>query len=165
MKLSQEHGFTLIELLIVVAIVAILAAIAIPQMTSYKLRAYHTATLSDLQNIRSMEEAMYADLQDYGSSAVTTTSITLTGTLVSTSQTVVLTEGVVAGAKVLASGGRNISYTATAKHTKGYYAYAAESEAQLLYRMIMSIGTALQDSDIPAATQNIDFTTPWEKLD
>ena len=64
---KSEKGFTLIELLIVVAIIGILAAIAIPQFASYRQRAYNSASLSDMRNAKTAEESLYADLQAYGS--------------------------------------------------------------------------------------------------
>ncbi len=63
--LMNKKGFTLIELLIVVAIIAILAAIAIPQFSAYRIKAYNSAAESDLRNFRTQMEANMADFQSY----------------------------------------------------------------------------------------------------
>ena len=63
-KLSQK-GFTLIELMIVIAIIGILAAIAIPQFASYRQKSYNSASQSDLRNVKTNLEAYYADYQEY----------------------------------------------------------------------------------------------------
>jgi type II secretion system protein G len=60
-----EKGFTLIELLIVVAIIGILAAIAIPQFSAYRQKAYNSAAQSDLKNWKTNMEAYMADNQVY----------------------------------------------------------------------------------------------------
>jgi type IV pilus assembly protein PilA len=63
--LRNKKGFTLIELLIVVAIIGILAAIAIPQFSAYRQKAYNAAAQSDLKNFKTGMEAFYADNQQY----------------------------------------------------------------------------------------------------
>ena len=65
-----QKGFTLIELLIVVAIIGILAAIAIPQFSSYRQKAYNSAAQSDLKNWKTGMEAFMADNQSYPTTLV-----------------------------------------------------------------------------------------------
>src|SRR5215208_5773494 len=63
--LKLRKGFTLIELLIVVVIIGILAAIAIPKFANTKSKAYKTAMISDLRNLVTAEEAFFSDSGSY----------------------------------------------------------------------------------------------------
>jgi len=64
-RIRNRKGFTLIELLIVVAIIGILAAVAIPQFASYRQKGYNSAAQSDLKNIKTNLESYFADKQAY----------------------------------------------------------------------------------------------------
>jgi prepilin-type N-terminal cleavage/methylation domain-containing protein len=61
----NRKGFTLIELLIVVVIIGILAAIAIPKFANTKEKAYVASMKSDLRNLINAEEGYFADHTTY----------------------------------------------------------------------------------------------------
>jgi type IV pilus assembly protein PilA len=68
----HRKGFTLIELLIVVVIIGILAAIAIPKFANTKQQAYLATLKSDLRNLVTAEEAYFADNTTYTTALSTT---------------------------------------------------------------------------------------------
>lgn len=63
--MKHSDGFTFIEFSVVLAILGILAAIAVPQYSSYRERAYNQAAISDLKNVAAAQEAFFADHQSY----------------------------------------------------------------------------------------------------
>ncbi len=76
----SASGFTLIELLIVIVIIGILAAIAIPKFANSKEKAYLASMKSDLRNLAVMEESYLYEFQVYTNTATasytTTTGVT-----------------------------------------------------------------------------------------
>jgi len=167
-EMKSEKGFTLIELMIVVAIIGILAAIAIPQFASYRERAFNSAAVSDLNTARMAEEALYADYQVYGS------SVAATGTAGAAGAGATLTaNGFIATANNAAAAleetpvtlSKNVSLAAdtdaneayatmTAQHSGGNKVYAAETDQSGTYQKTVAPGTAF--SAVGAATSGVD---------
>jgi prepilin-type N-terminal cleavage/methylation domain-containing protein len=65
----NRKGFTLIELLIVVVIIGILAAIAIPKFANTKQKAIVASMKTDLKNLVTAQEAFFSDNNDYAGAA------------------------------------------------------------------------------------------------
>ena len=113
-KLRNEKGFTLIELLIVIAIIGILAAIAIPQFNQYKSRAYDSDAKANLHNVYLACKAYWADS---GSQATCNSA-----------QYTLTTYGYIQSAAVSIVGvGVETSFNGTAQNTNSTNSYSIDS--------------------------------------
>ena len=99
--MQNKKGFTLIELLIVVVIIGILAAIAIPKFANTKEKAYIASMKSDLRNLITAQEAYFSD-----NNSTYASSTTALGTAYKASSGVTVTIGTVT----------NTGWSATSSH-------------------------------------------------
>ena len=110
---TSEEGFTLIELMIVIAIIGILAAIAIPQFSAYRTRSYNSSAQADLRNCATAQEAYYVDNSKYVSDPQTNLTGSTYGLFLSDSVT-------------MGGTGSAASYTISAYHSSGNRTYSLQ---------------------------------------
>ena len=185
MHQKGQGGFTLVELMIVVAIIGILAAVAIPQFAQYRIRGFNSSALSDIRNLTTAQEAFFADWQRYAvtydaDGGTAFTAITTDGDLLEGPSTgdmllaqwarsahqdlpLAIGNGVVAQADVDANAA---SYVAISKHLQGNTMYGADSDSTAIYRDQENLDPGMGGADSDAAQQITNFVpTPVPQQD
>lgn len=112
---TGKRGFTLIELLIVVVVLGILAAVAIPQYSSTKGASYDSAAKSDLRNLMTHQEEHFVDFGQYASELAGTGAEDSTTVVVKASGDMVVGDHLQITSGGAGDGSPN-TYTAQAKH-------------------------------------------------
>ena len=115
--MQNRKGFTMIELLIVVVIIGILAAIAIPKFANTKEKAYIASMKSDLKNLSTAEEAYFADSLSYIGGTASNVGGTVTPLKVGTKPIFTPSAGVTVTITATNSGTAGSGWSAIAKHT------------------------------------------------
>ena len=114
-SVGNEKGFTLIELLIVISIIGILAALAIPQFSQYKERAYNSTTKADLQNLFLACKAYWVDNASSDECTLASATSLKYGLIQSSDVTLAITNGT------------EDSFEATASHSSSETSYKIDS--------------------------------------
>ena len=180
LKMQEEAGFTLVELMIVVAIIGILAAIAIPQFAAYRMRGFNTSGVSDVKNMATSQAAYFTDNMGFGVThdgtaaalaAVTTAGAILTGPGNVDTEISQFINAAPRDLQIPLGNGVSIvanndatfqSFTAVSKHLSGNNYYAVDSDTTATY-MAQGIGATnagvvliVSATTAPASTTGAD---------
>jgi len=170
MKLKRQKGFSLIELLIVVAIILIIAAIAIPNLLRARIAANESSAVQSVRTVNTAEVTYQSQFPTVGYagtlSALGPSASTGCGTATPTSGNACLLDWVLSNAKttpksgyyftdpaVTAAGGINVDYevegTPAAKGQTGNRSFCSNSDGVIRFQ---ASGAAIGAANCPSMT-------------
>ena len=126
LRKNNQKGFTLIELMIVIAIIGILAAIAIPNFLAYRTRGQNSAAVAAAKNFYNTAMAYFADTTSSGTQALVLGGVG--GYSIDTNQ---ITPGVGAGLNDNGDGTVSAVGALTFKHVKSTTTYTLDTEGNV----------------------------------
>lgn len=148
LKEREGEGFTLIEVMIVIAIIGILAAIAIPAFTSYRVRAHNSSAESDLKRVQMTLEVFFNENRNYPDAVNPPVGDQFQFSHGGASVTFNTSRSVLIGAHV---GANNQTSATASKCTHGDTIYSVTSAVPVLALNAGTREVVLVDGDVPAA--------------
>lgn len=169
--IRTTQGFTLVELLVVVAIIGILIAIAIPQFSAYRIRGFNSAALADIRNGMTTMAGFFTDWRVYPSTradgkpgsglaytnatlpaAIPIAAASINGVSPSSATSIQFPLSANVTMVVNTTAATGDSYTMGTKNSAGDRCFAADSDAAQVYWMDGVVGGALAPVSVPAAS-------------
>jgi type IV pilus assembly protein PilE len=149
--MRREHGFTIIELMIVVVVIAVISAIALPSYTDYITRSKFAEAYAHLSDLRVKMEQFYLDNRRYSSTTGGGTC-GITGGNTPTAQGAKYFDFTCASSTANAAGDQAYLLTATGKAAEGLSGIAFTIDTANTKQTVVTASTPMADKGYAAGT-------------